>query len=337
MGLLKKNLKIGVLGGSFDPLHWGHINSLLTVREKFLLDSIYVVPAFQSPLSRSIGEASGFHRLEMVKRAFQSYPFVRVDEQELRREGKSYSYKTVENFAEKHEKVKLFFILGMDQFKKLDQWKNVLRILEKSNLVVTSRPGCSFPEKKSQLPEVLKKLALASSFKRVVTLKNFKSIYFCPLKDMDISSSLVRERAKKGLSINHLVPSSVESYIKDKNIYRLKRQLGDIKKLAFFCRKELKAKKAFNIKLYDLSEGSLSFSLGLTASSLNPRHGKALGQHLEKKIQESFSLTPLGKEGEEEGQWIAMDYRDLGIHIFYDYNRKKYGFDKTWGAFPEIS
>ena len=186
------------------------------------------------------------------------------------------------------------------------------------------------------MPEILKKLTLASSFKRTVTLKNLKSIYFCPLKDMDISSSLVRERAKRDLSINHLVPSSVETYIKRENIYCFKKKLGDIKKLAVFCRKELKSKKAFNIKLYDLSGGSLPFSLGLTASSLNPRHGKMLGQYLERKIEESFSLTPLGKEGEEEGQWIAMDYQDLGIHIFYDYTREKYGFDKTWGAFPEI-
>lgn len=334
---LKKNLKIGILGGSFDPPHWGHINSLLTVREKFLLDGISIVPAFQSPLSRSAGEANGFQRREMVKRAFEPYPFVQVDEQELNRGGKSYSYKTVENFFEKEKKAKLFFILGMDQFKKLDQWKNVLKILEKSNLIVTSRPGYSFPEKKSQLPEVLKKQTLTSSFKRTLALKNLKSIYFCPLKDMDISSSLVRERARRELSINHLVPSSVETYIKEKNIYRLKRKLGDIRKLAFFCRKELKTKKAFNIKLYDLRKGNSPFSLGLTASSLNPRHGKVLGQHLEKKIEESFSLTPLGKEGEEEGQWIALDYLDLGIHIFYDYNRKKYGFDETWGAFPEIS
>ena len=335
MAVLKKNPRIGIMGGSFNPPHFGHINSLLTVQKKFQLDLVYVVPAFQSPLASHIKEASPFQRLEMLKRAFKDCSFVRLDDQEILRGGKSYSYVTVETIAAKYPLAELFFILGMDQFEKLDEWKNVPKILKKSHLIVTSRPGSSaFPKKKQDLPECLRERALASSFKETLTLKGLKDICFCALKkDQDISSSLIRERAGKGLSLNHLVPSSLQTYIH--RVYSGKGGLKDIEELAEFCRKELEAKKAFHIKMYRFTSLSLPFSMGLIASSLNPPHSRALSSYLEEKIKKSFSLRLLGKEG--EGQWVALDYGILGIHIFYDYNRAKYGLDEIWNTFSQIS
>ena len=335
MTVLKKNLKIGIFGGSFNPPHFGHINSLLTVQSKFLLDLVYVVPVFHSPLASPIKEADSFQRLEMLKRAFQDYPFVQVDEQEVLRPGRSYSYITVENIAAKQEPAELFFILGMDQFEKLDQWKNVLRILKKSHFIVTSRPGhSSFPQKKQDLPECLKELALFPIDKGRLALKNLKDIYFCSLNDKNISSSLIRERAREGSSLKPFVPSSVEAYIRSQYISSGK-MLEDIQTLAEFCCKELQVKKAFNVKLYDLSHKNLPFYLGLIASSLNPPHSRGLMRYLEQKVKESFGLLPLGKEG--EGQWMALDYGDLGVHIFYDYNREKYSLDEIWGAASKFS
>ena len=336
MSVLKKNLRIGIFGGSFNPPHFGHINSLLTVLEKFLLDLVYVVPAFHSPLALSLKEADSFQGLEMLKRAFQDYPFVQLDEQEILRRGRSYSYITVENIAAKRKSAELFFILGMDQFEKLDQWKNVPRILKKSHFIVTSRPGHSpFPEKKRDLPECLKKRALFPLNEGTLALKGLKNIYFCSLKDKNISSSLIRERAAEGDSFKRLVPSSVEAYIRSQYIYSGEKRMEDVKNLAEFCCKELTMKKAFNVKLYDLSHKSLPFYLGLIASSLNPPHSRGLAGYLEQKIKESFGMRPLGKEG--EGEWMALDYGDLGVHIFYDYNRAQYGLDELWDAAAKLS
>lgn len=355
------------MGGSFNPPHSGHINSLQTAHKKFLLDWIYVVPAFKPPLSRSIKEASPFHRIEMLKAAFKNMPFVKVDEREIRRQGISYSYITVEEIAEQWKGAELFLILGLDQFQIWDQWKKTSQILKKSHLIVTSRPGKGFlfseNPSRNNLPKSLHKKIFSFS-KEFLTLKNKKNIYFCRLQDKNISSSLIREKYKKGSSVCSLIPSSVSAYINEKGLYsgavspspiqaaqneippffpfiqksasvfKTNPELKTIKEMISFCCKELKCKKAFNIKLYDFSLASNKpFYFALIASSLHPPHSKTLVRYLQKQIKEAFSLSPFGKEGEKEGQWIVLDYNALGIHIFYDYNREKYGFDEIWSDF----
>lgn len=363
---MKKKLRIGIMGGRFNPPHLGHINSLLTVHKKFLLDWIYVVPVFKPPLSRSITETTPLHRIDMLKAAFKDHPFVKMNESEIRRKGISYSYMTVEEIAEQWKEAELFLILGQDQFQIWDQWKNTARILIKSHLIVTSRPGGRGPLSKDNLPESLKK-EVSSFSKKLITLKNKKNIYFSQLKDKNISSTLVRERLKNGLSVHSLIPSSVSDYIHEKDlynsvtsfqptrkqnektslsafinqktpVYKASSELRTIKEMIRLCCKALKSKKAFNIKLYDFSHISgRPFYFALIASGLHPPHSRTLVQYLEKQIKESFSLVPLGKEGEEEGQWIAMDYNTLGVHIFYDYSRGKYGFDEIWSDFLAVS
>ena len=335
---MKKKLKIGIMGGSFNPPHSGHINSLLTVYKKFCLDWVYVVPVFKPPLSRSIKEATPLHRLNMLKAAFKDFPFVKVDEREIRRGGKSYSYITVEEITEQWKEAELFLILGQDQFQIWNQWRNTSRILAKSHLIVTSRPGGEGFFLKDNLPESLQREVSFSS-KELINLKNKKNIYFCQLKDKKISSSLIRERLKKGLSVRSLIPLSVSAYINEKGlynsassflvrafhkiwashkkseksplfssvnqnspVYKTSSELRAIKEMIPFCCETLKSKKAFNIKLYDFSEvPGRPFYFALIASGLHPPHSRTLVQYLEKQIKESFSLSPLGKEGEEEG------------------------------------
>ena len=376
------------MGGSFNPPHFGHINSLQTVRKQFLLDWIYVVPAFKPPLSRPIKETIPSQRVKMLKAAFQNSPFIKVDEREIHRKETSYSYITVEGIARQWEKAELFFILGLDQFQIWDQWKNSRKILAKSHLIVTSRSGKEFPSSKETLPKTLQQEVSSFSLE-LVTLKNKKTIYFCQLKDKNISSTLVREKLKKGVSPHSLIPPSVFNYINKKRFYysvnslssqapdkqseklplfgfisnRLK-NLGSLRKekplkqdqhinrkasfktspelktaskMIPFCCKVLQSKQAFHLKLYDFSHiPNRPFYFVLVASSLHPPHSKILARYLEKQIQKAFSLSPFGKEGEREGQWIALDYNTLGIHIFYDYSREKYGFDKIWSDFLAV-
>ena len=365
---MKKKLKIGIMGGSFNPPHLGHINSLQTVHKKFLLDWIYIVPVFKSPLSRSIKEATPIHRMEMLKLAFKKMAFVKLDKREIHRKGTSYSYITVEEIAEQWKKAELFLILGLDQFQIWDQWKKTAQILKKSHLIVTSRPGKEFPLLKNNLPKSLHKEIFSFS-KEFLTLKNKKNIYFCQLKDQNISSTLIREKLKKGSSVCAFISPSVLAYINEKglysmpnssptktlhkqneiyslfplihkstSVYKKNSELKTIKEMILFCCKALKSKKAFNIKLYDFSHiPNKPFYFALIASSLHPPHSKTLVQYLQKQIKESFSLSPSGKEGEKEGQWIVLDYNALGVHIFYDYNRERYGFDEIWDDFLVIS
>ena len=134
------SLRTGLMGGSFNPPHLGHINSLLTVRKKFRLDKVYVIPAGHPPGKKAFGKKDSLHRVEMLKRAFQRFPFVQIDDQEIRRRGVSYSFLTVENRAKNNPASELFFILGRDQFERFISWRRPLRILQKACLIVTSRP-----------------------------------------------------------------------------------------------------------------------------------------------------------------------------------------------------
>ena len=132
--LQKKNLKIktGVMGGSFNPFHLAHLNSLLTVRELFALENIILIPSFQTPLKERAEEIKPFHRLEMLKLVLNSYPFMTVDDQEILRKGLSYTHRSISQLFKKSDKEELFFIMGLDQFYIFDRWKNFKEILKKN-------------------------------------------------------------------------------------------------------------------------------------------------------------------------------------------------------------
>lgn len=320
------------MGGSFNPLHLGHINSLLTVKEKFQLDKVLVIPSYQPPLSPSLTGASVIQRLEMLHQVFAKESLIEVDEQELKRKGTSYSYRTVESIAGKNQFEALFFIMGLDQFLTLDRWKNIPRLLEHANLVVTSRPKFRFPRSQASLPLVVQSLFKSWSSEKILLKKPFKSIYFCSLKDKDISSVLIKNRLKNRQTITHLVPPVVDHYIKTHRLYGIHPQSCFPNRRAFlkFCRYELENKKALDVQMFDLTSRTLPFSDGLIASSSNTRHSKALSHHLKKRIQETFNIQPLAVEGEKEGRWIVLDYNEWVIHIFYDYVRGFYKLEEIW-------
>ena len=332
---LKKNsiVKLGIMGGSFNPLHLGHINSLLTVKENFKLDKIILVPAFQPPLSQPLKEAQALERLEMVQEVSKSYPFLQVSDYEVTEKGISYSYKTLEHLTKQKKSKKFFFIMGLDQFHNFDRWKNFDSILKQVHLIVTSRPKTCFPKNSKEMPKKLQPLIKSWSSQKVTFKSPYKTLHFCSLNDMDISSSVIKKRLKNNQSIHHLVPIEVNHYINTHSLYQKKskkKPAVDFKKLSRFCKKELENKKASQIEIFDLSSRSLPFSTGLIASCSNTRQSKSLARHLKKQVEKTFHIKPLGTEGEREGRWIVLDYNDFIVHIFYDYVRDFYKLDDIW-------
>ena len=261
MNLKQHKLKTGLMGGSFNPFHLGHLNSLLTVKEQFKLDNIILIPCFKSPLGQKQESLKPFYRLEMLKKLSHLYHFIKVDDQEIQRKGISYTHSTVNNWFKKKEVGDLFFIMGLDQFYVFDKWKNFKSLLKKTNFIVTSRPGLLFPKNLEDFPKGLqallkqyltkeKQLKALLNYKPnkdkdLKSLLNYKSkkdkdlqnnpvfiktevqfnmtknkMYFCELKDMDISSSYIRQRLKEGKSASHLLLKEVILYIKEKGLYK---------------------------------------------------------------------------------------------------------------------
>ena len=330
----EKNLKIktGIMGGGFNPFHLAHLNSLLTVKEQFALKNIILIPYFKTPLKQREEIISPFHRLEMLKGPLSSYPFMIADDQEIRRKGVSYTHRTITQLVKKREKEELFFIMGLDQFYIFDRWKNFASILKKTNLIVTSRPGLSFPRKASDFPKGLRLLIKKKLDREVILKLTRKKVYFCSLKDMDISSSYIRQRLQEGKEVSHLLPKAVDLYIKENGLY-IDQGLSSQKEtqgLIDFSIKEFKKKKAYDIKSFDLRSRPLPFSFGLIVSGSNTRQTKALATHIKRKIKEHFGFNPISEEGKEESRWIVFDYGDLVIHIFYDYTKRFYKLEELW-------
>ena len=303
--------KVAVFGGSFNPVHKSHLNIVLQAQKKFNFDQIKIVPVFQNPFDSAITELPTVDRLEMLNKVFNKYSFVEIDDQEIKRKGISYTVDTVKAVNKNAKEV--FLIIGMDQFVIFDQWKNYEQILKKAQLLVFHRADV---DPKIVNSNILKKF--------------YKKIHYMKLNNMEISSSDIRQRLQKGLPVGRLLPPGLKQWLLKKSFYSQSVSV-DSKQFLKFCEKQLLVKQAEKIKIFDLSKkNTLPFNFTLVASGLNIRHTKVLAKFLQKKVQEKFAVSISYVEGQENGEWIVLDYGDIIIHIFYDYTRDYYSIENLW-------
>ena len=155
------------------------------------------VPCYIQPLKGDKDFASSTHRLEMVKLAIQSNPQFTLSDIEINRKGKSYTVDTLKFFKKKYEN--LYFVIGADNIKDFHKWKEPDTILKIANLIVTNRGGINI-----QIPEKIRG----------------KKIISCTIPQIEISSTMIREKIRNGQSIKYLVPEAVENYIIQNNLYK---------------------------------------------------------------------------------------------------------------------
>jgi nicotinate-nucleotide adenylyltransferase len=218
-------MRIGLFGGTFDPIHWGHLRSAEEVSETFHLDRVLFIPAAIPPHKRAQTTTPARHRLAMVRLAVGRNPRFEVSTVEISRPGVSYSIDTVRHFAAKQRKGDaLFFIVGLDAFREIGTWKDFANLFSLCDFIVTSRPGSKDSDPLRGTGVAVKKL-FCYDFKR----KNYRHesgrrIFFTKLTDIGISASAIRRRIKEGRSIRYLVPLEVEAYIKKQGLYRTRRR-----------------------------------------------------------------------------------------------------------------
>jgi nicotinate-nucleotide adenylyltransferase len=196
-------LKLGILGGTFDPVHIGHLVLAETAREQLELQKVVFIPTGQSwrKAGREIGDAR--HRLEMVRLAIEDNPAFEVSPVEIDRGGPSYSYETLESLTAERPGAELCFILGADALADLPNWRKPERIVELATLAVAGRTGdggAADPER-----------AVAGLQARLAAVE---------MPAIGISASSIRERVRKGLSLRYLVPQPVAEYIRRNDLYR---------------------------------------------------------------------------------------------------------------------
>ncbi len=213
--------KIGLLGGTFNPIHRGHIKAAKAVAGSFNLDKILFVPAYIPPHKEKGPVAEAKHRWEMVKDATAPYPRFMPSSIEIDAGGPSYSIITIRKIKEIYPVERLFFILGVDAFLEIETWKNYRDVLKSCDFIVISRPGYRLQDASGLLGGQWKgKMTyIEETVKINIRMIERYKIYLFAMDSLDISSSEIRKRIKEGRSIEGLVPLSVEKYIKENNLY----------------------------------------------------------------------------------------------------------------------
>jgi nicotinate-nucleotide adenylyltransferase len=331
-------MKIGIFGGSFNPPHNGHVNSLTTVQKKMGFDKIHIIPNSQNPLKIQTEAPAPEHRIEMARLAFSTYgkAFV-IDDRELKRGGKSYTIDTIKELRKEHESKNLYLIIGADNFETFSEWKDYKKILEEVNLVVTTRPGYEIPETEDEWPDYLNGMVAESDF-GALELTTGRSVEFITLEDLDISSSELRKKLRVGRPVEKYLPLSVESYIKANKIYRpTNEKITDYKKFTEFCAQVIFDKKGIAVRAFDLQKMGTTTDFTLIASGTSTRHASSMAENLTMAVKEEFNVLPQGVEGVDEGRWVVVDYGPLIIHLFYDYVRQEYNMEELWKEGTEIT
>lgn len=189
-------MKIGILGGTFNPIHLGHLVLADEVKHKLALDKVIFIPANIAPHKEEKDLIDAAHRLKMVKLAVADNPNFEVNDIEIKRRGKSYSIDTIKALNEQYpSSFKLFFILGSDGLNYLDSWKDIKELMKLSKLVAAGRPNYPLRDlPKGVLPVVIESL--------------------------DISAFRIRQRIRNNEPIKYLLPEKVYSYIAKNNLYK---------------------------------------------------------------------------------------------------------------------
>ncbi len=222
-------MRLGLFGGTFNPVHSGHVQVVMGVQCRLRFDHIYLIPSKCPPHKDSKELVSADDRCEMILRSIpDNLPFS-LSYIELNRSEPSYSIDTVKYFESRLSfRSKLSFILGLDAFLELHTWKSHRRLTELAEIVVVSRRNTPIDSCQDDLTVIKKYISgeLFSDLGYSFCAKNFcwkckgrKPIRYLKLKSSDISSSLVREVVKLGKNLGDLVPPSVAQYIREKGLY----------------------------------------------------------------------------------------------------------------------
>jgi nicotinate-nucleotide adenylyltransferase len=188
---------VGIMGGTFDPIHYGHLITAQAVKEIRNLDKIILVPCYISPHKTDENNLDSHHRLKMIELAISDLKGFEVNDYELKKGGISYTIDTLRKLKESDNNLEL--IIGFDNLVKFDTWKNPNEILELVKVVVMRRKIDVIPEKKN---------------------KYFDKAILVDTPSIEINATQIRKRVKDDLMIDFLVPKKVKEYIYDLNLYK---------------------------------------------------------------------------------------------------------------------
>lgn len=219
-----KKIKLGIFGGSFNPIHFGHLRGAEVVRERFSLGKVLFVPAYKNPQKTDEELVSAEHRLRMVELAVRDNMYFEASDMEIKKREPSYTVDTLRDLNRSIPPEQLYFIMGSELFANIYTWRDYRSLFCLSNFIIMTRPG----RKKVSLQSIPGKLetdfrcsnqVFGNSIVCEHVLSNRKLI-FTDINGFELSSTAIRDILYRGLSIKYLVPTKVEDYIITNSLYR---------------------------------------------------------------------------------------------------------------------
>ncbi|RDY32775.1 nicotinate-nucleotide adenylyltransferase [Lachnotalea glycerini] len=198
--------RIGIMGGTFDPIHVGHLMLAEQAYDKFNMDKILIMPAGNPPHKDNEVSALIKHRVSMVRLAIEGNKHFELSLIEVERSGYTYTYETLENLTKENSNIEYYFIIGADSLLELHKWKEPEKICRDCTILVATRYNLKSKELNKKIDEITKKY-------------NAK-IYLLDTPNIDLSSTYIRTAVSAGKSIKYYVTSDVERYIYKNNLYK---------------------------------------------------------------------------------------------------------------------
>ena len=221
-------MRIGLFGGTFNPVHFGHLRAALEIREGFDLDEVILIPAALPPHKIPVDVADAADRMQMLDLALEDVSGLRLSDIESKRSGPSYTIDTVQHLRQTlPDQSRIYLIMGMDAFLEIDTWKSYNELLEQIPFIIISRPNtgsCATDFGWKFLEEYLTSKISAdyvfSKSQNCYRTKDKQPVYIYEVTGLDISSTRIRSLISEGRPIRFLVPQKVAHYIQSKGLYK---------------------------------------------------------------------------------------------------------------------
>jgi nicotinate-nucleotide adenylyltransferase len=214
-------VRLGLFGGTFNPIHLGHLRAAVEVREAFDLEQILLIPAALPPHKDTTNMVSAQDRFEMVQLATQDVPSIGASDVELMHVGLSYTIHTLQEF---HRRLQaqdaLFFVVGIDAFLEITTWKSYRELFSLAQFVIMARPGARLKNLERFIKENISEKYEPGGTPGIFHHPKWLPIHQLSITHLDISSTVIRKRICEGRSVRFLVPPQVHAFIEEKRLYR---------------------------------------------------------------------------------------------------------------------
>ena len=305
--------RIGLFGGSFDPVHNGHLEIARESLLQFKLDRVLFIPAAQSPLKEHSPRTCDKERIDMLELTVGGDELFEICLDEIERGGVSYSFETANSVQQRFPEAQLFWILGGDQAQQLGQWRNIKTLAKTVEFICLPRNG-----------EELSNFSLPQEV----------HLHMLDIPLIKISSTQIRQSLKDSPDSNPLLPESVIEYIKSKNLYARPMTEGlqlteqDLYLLELCCQ-AIDETKGEDIVILDVSKQSSITNFLILASANSEPHMRALKRDLDKTLKD-HNVSVLGLDEGDESGWSVLDAFDVMIHLFTPAMRANYDLESLW-------